>query len=258
MPHGEQELFLQKTGKIRSAVKIRTWSLVIGICLVVGIWSSVISSCEAKSVWDGNKARNVVALTFDDGPKPEFCQPILDILDRYGAKATFFVVGREAQDSPDLIMRMADSGHEIGNHSYSHIPIKNMPVGEALGDIQRCSEVIYNITGKQPKYFRPPGGEYNSGIANGLKKMGLTTVYWSLNAVDYNDDMTPGYEVPEDYQATAKELSKRIVDNVSPGTIILMHNGSEQTVIALPFILSELKNRGYGFVTISDMLEEKM
>jgi peptidoglycan/xylan/chitin deacetylase (PgdA/CDA1 family) len=227
------------------------------VCTFAVCLLSFYFACEAKSVWNGNKARNVVALTFDDGPKPEFCQPILDILDRYGACATFFIVGREAQDNPDLIMRMENSGHEIGNHTYSHIPIKDMPVGEALGDIQKCSEVIYNITGTQPKYFRPPGGKYNSGISNGLKKMGLKTVYWSYNAVDYNE-MTPAYEVPEDYKAEGKELSKRIVDKVSPGTIILLHNGSEQTVVALPFILIELKEKGYGFVTISDMLEEKI
>jgi peptidoglycan/xylan/chitin deacetylase (PgdA/CDA1 family) len=237
--------------------KFGHWSLVIYLSLVIGVWSFAFGVCEAKSVWNGNKARKVVALTFDDGPKPEFCQPILEILDRYGACATFFVVGREAQDNPDLIMRMEDSGHETGNHTYSHISIKDMSVGEALGDIQKCSEVIYSITGKQPKYFRPPGGGYNNGVSKGLKKMGLKTVYWSFNAVDYND-MTPGYEVPEDYQAVAKELSKRIVDKVSPGTIILLHNGSEQTVIALPFILGELKNKGYGFVTISDLIEEKM
>ena len=92
----------------------------------------------------------MVALTFDDGPKPEFCQPIMDILDKYGAKATFFVVGKEAEDNPDLIMRMENSGDEIGNHSYSHTSVKDRPAGEALADIQKCSEVIYNITGEQP------------------------------------------------------------------------------------------------------------
>ena len=230
-------------------------SFVISLSFVILILS--FGLCEAKSVWNGNKSRNVVALTFDDGPKPEYCQTILDTLDKYGAKATFFVVGKEAEDNPDLIMRMYESGHEIGNHTYSHISVKDISKGKALGDIQKCSQVIYNITGEQPKYFRPPGGSTNSAIANGLKKMGLRTVYWSLNAADYIE-MTPGYEVPDDYKAMAKELSTRVVDKVSPGTIILLHNGSEQTVIALPFILSELKTRGYGFVTLSNMTEEKI
>ena len=229
--------------------------ILLAFFILISISNTVV--CATKSLWSGDRHRNVVALTFDDGPKPEFCGHILDILDKFGAKATFFVVGHEAEQNPDLIMRMEDSGHEIGNHTYSHMPVKNKPVGEALSDIQRCSQVIYNITGEQPKYFRPPGGEYNVRIQKGLKKMGLTTVYWTMNAADYSDDMaSPGYEVPDDYQALAKALAKRIVDKVTPGTIILMHNGSEQTVLALPFILTELKKKGYGFVTVSDVVEE--
>lgn len=235
----------------------RIFHLIFVISLSFVIWNLSLGVCDASAVWNGDPNRKVVALTFDDGPKPEFCQPILDILDRYGAKATFFVVGSEAKDNPDLIMRMNESGHEIGNHTYSHVPLKGMPAGQALTDIQKCSQVIYDITGEQPKYFRPPGGEYNAGIARGLKMMGLTTVYWTLNADDYTD-ISPGYEVPEDYQAMSKALTKRVVDKVSSGAIILMHNGSEQTVRALPFILDELKSKGYAFVTISDLLKEKI
>ena len=232
-------------------------SILFVISLSLVIWVLSFAACEATSVWSGDHHRNVVALTFDDGPKPEYCQHILDILDSYEAKATFFVVGKEARDNPDLIMRMEDSGHEIGNHTYSHVPLNDLSVDEALSDIQKCNQVIYDIIGEQPKYFRPPGGECNKGISEGLKKMGLRTVYWSLNGGDYIE-ITPGYEVPEDYQAMARELSKRIVDKVTPGTIILFHNGSEQTVMALPFILVELKKKGYGFVTLSDLVEENI
>lgn len=237
-------------------IRSRKWSFVIGISFVICNLSFIIP-CEARSLWNGSKSRNVVALTFDDGPKPEFCQPILDTLDRYGAKATFFVVGKEAQDNPDLIMRMVDSGNEVANHTYSHISVKAMPSGQALGDIQRCSQVIYDITRQQPKYFRPPGGTSNDRLSPGLKKMGLKTVYWSLNAVDYIET-TPGYEVPEDFQIMAVALAKRLVDKVTPGTIILLHNGSEQTVRALPFVLMELKRKGYNFVTLSDLEEENI
>ena len=244
----------------------------IAICLVLGIWSFVICplpataqgtietfsmpvSLESGSIWNGDRHRNVVALTFDDGPKPEFCQPILDILDKYGAKATFFVVGKEAQDNPDLIMRMENNGHEIGNHTYSHTSVKDSPVGDALSDIQKCSEVIYNITGKQPKYFRPPGGGFNQALSKGLKRMGLRTVYWSLNAGDFID-ITSGDEVPDDFQKMADALSKKIIDNAQPGDVILLHNGSEQTVRALPVILKGLEAKGYSFVTISDLIGE--
>jgi len=232
------------------------WSLIIEICLVIGIWLLIIP-CSARSVWNGNKARNVVALTFDDGPKPEYCQYILDDLDKFGAKATFFVVGEEAEKNPDLIMRMKDEDHEIGNHTYSHVPAKEMSVRRSLSDIERCNEVIYKITKERPKYFRPPGGNMNEGISKGLKKLKMKTVFWSLNAVDYTD-VTPGYEVPEDVQAMAKELAAKIVDKVSSGNIILLHSSSEQTVRALPFILEKLKQKGYGFVTVKDLSEEKI
>ncbi len=226
---------------------------VVWISFVICSLSFVIP-CSAKSLWSGSADRKVIALTFDDGPKPEFCQPLLDILDRYGAKATFFVVGKEAQENPDLIKRMVDSGDEVGNHTYSHIPIKEMTQGQALADIQKCSQVIYDITGKQPKYFRPPGGGFNSKMTKAIAKMGLQPVYWTLNTGDYSET-TPGYEVPEDFQVMALALVKRVVDKVTPGSIILFHNGSEQTIRALPLILAQLKDEGYGFVTISDLTE---
>ena len=230
--------------------------MVIGILFVICYLPFVIP-CYARSVWNGNKTRNVVALTFDDGPKPEYCQPILDMLDKYGAKATFFIVGKEAKDNPDLIKRMDDEGHEIGNHTYSHTPAKEMSAGAALSDIQRCSEVVYGVTGKAPKYFRPPGGGMNSRISQGIRKMGLKPVFWSMNATDYTD-VTPGYEVPEDVKVMAEELTKRVMDKVKPGTIILLHSSSEQTVRALPLILKALKEKGYGMVTVADLEEEKI
>lgn len=213
--------------------------------------------CYARSVWNGNKERNVIALTFDDGPKPEYCQPILDMLDKYGAKATFFIVGREARENPDIIKRMDDEGHEIGNHTFSHTPAKGMTVSGSLSDIQKCSEVVYNITGKAPKFYRPPGGGMNSGISKGIKKMGLKPVFWSLNPSDYTE-VTPGYEVPEDVKLMAEELTKKVMDKVKPGTIILLHSSSEQTVRALPLLLKALREKGYGLVTVADLVEEKI
>jgi peptidoglycan-N-acetylglucosamine deacetylase len=227
------------------------------ICLIIGSCALIIGSCDAKSLWNGDKSRNVVALTFDDGPKPEYVQPILEILDKYGAKATFFVVGQEAEQNPDLIMRMEDSGNVVGNHTYSHIPAKDTTTKRYLGDVERCEEVLYKITKHRPEYFRPPGGGINLSISAGLKKLGLKSVFWKINANDYTD-VTPGYEVPEDVQAMAKVLAKDIVDKVTPGTIILLHSSSEQTVRALPFILYGLRNKGYAFVTIKDMVEEKI
>jgi peptidoglycan/xylan/chitin deacetylase (PgdA/CDA1 family) len=211
----------------------------------------------AKSVWNGSKSKYVIALTFDDGPKPEYVQPILDMLAKNGAKATFFVVGEEAEKNPDLIMRMDDEGHGIGNHTYSHIPAKEQTVKEVNADIRRCSEIIFDITGKAPKYFRPPGGGMNKGVSDGIKKMGMKTVFWSMNAIDYTD-VSPGFEVPDDYQLLANDLAKKVLAGAKPGTIILMHSSSEQTVRALPVILAGLKAKGYGIVTVDELLKEQI
>ena len=132
-----------------------------------------------------------------------------------------------------------------------------MSPGAALADIQKCSQVIYDITGVQPKYFRPPGGGFDGKLTKAVARMGLKPVYWTVNAGDYIET-TPGYEVPEDFQAMAVELAKRVVDKATPGAIILFHNGSEQTVRALPLILQQLKAKGYDFVTLSDLTEEKI
>ncbi len=198
-----------------------------------------------------------MALTFDDGPKPEYCIPILESLDEYGAKATFFVVGEEAEKNPDLIMRMSDAGHEIGNHSYSHITAKEMSASEFIADVKKCSRVIYGVTGRAPKYFRSPGGAVTPAVSKGIRRMGMSTVFWSLNADDYTE-LSENFEIPDDYQQMSLVLAKKVLDKVKPGTIILLHSSSEQTVRALPAILKGLKEKGYGMVALDELLEENI
>jgi peptidoglycan-N-acetylglucosamine deacetylase len=235
---------------------MRLRSLLIVICLGLST-RLLISPCSAKSVWNGDKDRYVVALTFDDGPKPEYCTPILDDLDKYGAKATFFVVGSEAEKNPDLVKRMHDEGNIVGNHSYSHIPAKDMTNNEFIADVKKCSLVIFNIIGKPPRYFRPPGGEINPQIAKGLKRMGLKTVFWTFNSEDYTE-LSNNFELPDDYQKMADVLAKKVLDGVTPGAIILLHSSSEQTVLALPAILEGINAKGYGMVTVDELIKENI
>lgn len=227
---------------------------ILYIVLILFLASNV---CLAESVWNGTKNRNVIALTFDDGPKPEYVYPILDALDQYGAKATFFLVGQESEKNPDLVTRMHDSGHEVANHTYSHIPANKMTSKRALNDIERCNIVLKNITGERPIYFRPAGGVMNQTVAVGMKKLGMRAVFWSVNGEDYVK-VSSEFEIPEDNQMMADELAKKVLDKVKPGTIILLHSSSEQTVRALPVILKGLSKKGYGMVTIRDLVEEKI
>jgi peptidoglycan/xylan/chitin deacetylase (PgdA/CDA1 family) len=213
-----------------------------------------------ESIWMGPDTKKAVTLTFDDGPSdegpnPANCILLLDILDKYGVKATFFIVGKQAEMHPDMIMRMHDSGHEVANHTYSHMAASEMSKGEALADIQRCSAVIYEITGVQPKYFRPPGGDNNDDLSLGISKMGLKKVFWSLNPSDYVT-VDSVIENVEEYKATSIKLADEVIQRASNGEIIILHNGSEQTIQALPVIIEGLKKAGFGFVTLSDLLEE--
>ena len=135
------------------------------VCLIAAavIWAVVTrGSGVAKIIWKGPEAMNYIALTFDDGPKPEFSEKLLGVLSKYGVHATFFVIGSQAEQWPDILKRMADEGHEIGNHTYSHVNIGNSSAAVIRRELVRTNKVITMVTGERPKLFRPPGGEYNS------------------------------------------------------------------------------------------------
>jgi peptidoglycan/xylan/chitin deacetylase (PgdA/CDA1 family) len=203
-------------------------------------------------IWKGPTNRPVVALTFDDGPKPEYSQKILNILTKYAVKATFFVVGKEARDFPDIIMRMNEEGHEIGNHTFSHRNVAKMTVNSLKDELNRTNRVIFDIIGKNPLYFRPPGGEYVFRSRYVASKCGLDQVNWSVNAGDFVK-MTNDLDVDKDYELSAAELINKVVANTGCGDIILFHNG-EETIRALPMIIEKLRAEGFEFVTVSQLV----
>lgn len=196
----------------------------------------------------------VVALTFDDGPKPELSQQVLDILDIYGIKATFFVVGCEIEQYPDIICRMSDSGSEIGNHSYSHREFNTLTYSEMESEIQKTNSAIFRVTGRNPKYFRSPGDYFDPYLSRILRKSWLTYVSSSINGKDYVGAFENS-ENGEDVEDLAKDLENRILKRLHPGAVILFHNGSPQTLMALPKIIVQLQKKGYGFVTLSELIE---
>ncbi|MGC9502799.1 polysaccharide deacetylase family protein [Baaleninema sp.] len=184
----------------------------------------------------------VVALTFDDGPwsnTPE----ILDILRKHNAHATFFVIGRHAENNPDLLRRIVAEGHTLGNHSWNH---RYHPVGtaEAMQEIDRTSEFIYEVTGVHTRFFRPPGGNLTNGLAAHAAGQDYAVMMWSLDSLDY------AVSVPE--------IVSNVVDRAAPGAVILLHDGGgnrARTVAALPQILDRLEAEGYRFVTLPEMME---
>lgn len=195
-------------------------------------------------VWDIETQEKVVALTFDDGPHPRNTAKILDLLVKYNAKATFFVVGENVQKYPDLIRRTYKDGHELANHTFSH-PYKTS-ITELQDEIQQTNELIYSISGFLPVLFRPVGGNYNEQMINAVADDGYKVVMWSWHQ-DTQDWKEPGVD----------KIVDKVLKGTQPGDVILFHDGvdnQEQTVKALEKILPELQKQGYRFVTVSELI----
>ncbi|WP_051286919.1 polysaccharide deacetylase family protein [Paenibacillus taiwanensis] len=188
-----------------------------------------------------------VCLTLDDGPDPQYTPIILDILKEYGAKVTFFSLGRNAVNYPELVQRAYEEGHEIANHTYSHPELPTITIEQVQAEIRQTEELLSSITGQHTALFRPPYGKYNDEVLNAVEEMGYTVILWS-DPLEMMDWELPGSDV----------LVKTALDHVENGSIMLLHDaGGErgQTVEAIRQLLPLLMARGYQFVTVSDLLE---
>jgi peptidoglycan-N-acetylglucosamine deacetylase len=192
----------------------------------------------------GNPGKKQIAITFDDGPHPAYTPQLLDILKKYNAKATFFVVGEMAEKAPELVKAEIAAGHNVGNHTYHHVNLTKVPEEDVAVEIKACGDVLKSITGKAPHLFRPPGGDYNKKVATVSEAEGYIMVLWTDDLGDY---ASPG----------DKTIETRLLDRLSNGGIILIHDGIQQTIDVLPQILEYLKKKGYETVTIDEMMKNK-
>lgn len=186
-----------------------------------------------------NIQEKVIALTFDDGPDPIDTPEVLDILKGEEIRATFFILGEAGQLYPDLLKRLANEGHEIGNHGYSH----DYQQRRLVEELRKTDEIIFAATGCHTYFYRPPGGFVNKTQLEIIKRNGHVVTLWSVDSKDWRN---PGV-------ATIKN---NVLKDVVPGSIILMHDGGYhriQTVKSLAPIIDELKTRGYRFVTLSEL-----
>jgi len=191
-------------------------------------------------VHSGPTGSKMIALTFDDGPNERTIET-LDILSRYGVPATFFLVGFRAEAQPNLVKAICDAGHEIENHTYSHPNLTTLTTREAEIELAKCNAVIRAITGKACKYFRPPGGHSDEATKQAAAHYGLIGVYWTVNCSPWEGQ-------------SHVMLATNVIANATDGGIILMHNGEPATLAALPTIITELRAKGFRFVTIADLL----
>ena len=193
------------------------------------------------SLGTGSGSRKEIALTFDDGPSPAKTPALLDALEKAHAPATFFVVGSRAAAAPDLLHRMARRGDEVENHSYTHPNMNLVLPPEAESEIVRGNVLIQAMTGRQPRFFRPPGGNANASVEHLAQANGLSVAYWSIDALHYEDLGSPS------------GLVRYVLAHVHPGSIVLMHDGPDVTTAAIPDLVAGLRARGYSLVTLAEV-----
>ncbi len=187
-------------------------------------------------------AQPYVAMTFDDGPHPRLTPQLLDMLRARGIRATFYVIGRNAARYPQILQRMVEEGHEIGNHTWSHPSLHGHSDGSVLNQIDCTNRAVYEAVGRPPVTMRPPYGNlYDRQRLMLHQARAMPTVLWSVDTLDWQ---RPGSSV----------VSQRVVNGSHPGGVILAHDIHTATVRAMPAALDGVTGRGFRFVTVSELI----
>lgn len=192
-------------------------------------------------VYRGRPGRRAVALTFDDGPEPLYTPLLLDTLERLGLRATFFLVGQRVEQYPYFARAIRLRGHEVAVHGYSHVSLARLPAPELRRELERARTAVELHAGVRPAYLRPPGGRYSSRAVQIASQLGLITVLWTDSPGDY------GALDPEQLQA-------RLLSRVYAGGILLLHQGTPNTLRALPEVSRVLRRLGYHVTTVGGLL----
>ncbi|MEN6349623.1 MAG: polysaccharide deacetylase family protein [Syntrophomonas sp.] len=205
---------------------------------------------EDKLIYKVMTKEKVIAITFDDGPHPVYTPELLDILDKYGVKATFFMIGSQMERYPNIVKEVSRRGHIIGNHTYHHRGNLNTQSRSiVIGEMKHWDQTAERITGQETELFRPPRGLTGGNILIAAEEKGYTTVIWTICG---DNHLTP----------TPELMAKRVEDRIGPGGIILLHDGATKSrwmdVKAADLIIKSLQQRGYRFVTIPELLKYRV
>lgn len=197
-------------------------------------------------IWTGPTGSRDVALTFDDGPSPDYTATILTTLEQTHTPATFFLIGAHVQQYPALVQREAGDGITLGIHTWDHPDMTTLSPQQREWELAATAQAIHTVLGANYclPYWRPPFGAYNDAVVSQARSLGLSTVTWGIDPKDWSD---PGVNTIVNY----------VLTNVYPGAIILLHDGPgsrSQTAQALPLIIKGLKRRGYVPVTLAQIM----
>lgn len=221
----------------------------IGVCML-GMSNENVStvfnnqSLRKVPVYSVDTQEKVVALTFDAAWGADKTEGILEILQKHSVDGTFFLVGFWIDKYPDMVKKIAESGCDIGNHSQNHLNMSTLSKEKISSELDYVNDKVEELTGKTPKYFRPPFGDYNNNLLEVVEEKQMTGIQWSVDSLDWQGK-------------SATDILSRVSKNVKNGSIILFHNNSDNILEALPLVIENLKNQGYKMVPLSQMVYEK-
>ena len=229
----------------RAGTAIALAALLVALVLLVqftGAYAVFTGGTVRKlPVYSVERSDKKIAITFDCAWGTEHTDAILKALEAEKVHATFFMVQFWAEKYPEYVKKIDAAGHEIGTHSATHSQMSKQSESEIRKELQTSSQAITTVTGKKVELFRAPFGDYDDLLVETAQSMGLYTIQWDVDSLDWKN-------------LTASEITLRIVGKVQPGSIILCHNNGLHTAEALPAVLAALKNSGYEFVPVGELI----
>lgn len=224
-------------------MKTRFWSMLAVGCVTISLLAGELALEQDSTIKKVPTTRRIVALTFDDGPDPATTKELTAVLAAKNVHATFFVLGSKVERYPELAALLAQGGHEVQSHGYNHISWNRLSPADLVKELDHAAQAIAAV-GPKPTLARPPGGGYNDSLVARLKQMGYTTILWSIDPRDWE-------------RRPAAQTVEIVVKNTGPGDIILLHEGdcARQTITAVGSIIDKLRQSGYEFVTVSELLQ---
>lgn len=237
------------------SLKKRTVISIILVVIIFALSTSVLTVSGATSVYYNGEPRKVpiynvdrddnkISISFDCAYGADYTYKLLDVLDEYKVKCTFFVVEFWVTKYSDVLKEIVKRGHEVGTHSKTHPHMSKLSKSEILNELNSSINAIKSVTGSNVELFRAPYGEYNNKVLSVAEELGLYTIQWDVDSIDWKD-------------ISAKQITERVVSRTKSGSIILCHNNALHTHEALPYVLSNLKEKGFTFVPISQLIYKK-
>lgn len=234
---------LRKPAKLLVAGAVFLLILLITAVILQGTGAIRVFSQNPKiPIYSVECGEKKAAITFDCAWGADDIPDILDVLKKADVKATFFIVGQWAEKYPDKVRMIALAGHDIANHSYSHLRMGSLDRNKIKNEIELCGRKLSELSGTKVDLFRVPYGDYSGAVVDEAEKLGYYTIQWNVDSLDWKPDI--GKE----------EIMSRVMSKVKPGSIILFHNDTAHTAGLLPGIIEGLKSSGYEFVPVSELI----